>query len=57
MKCPWMTIILHEPETPYTVAQDVTAFGECYRGECPFYKRGKCKRVENETDKKRTGNV
>ena len=41
MKCPYQTKVIHKPE--YTegyvrnFAEDITAFCECIKSECPFY--------------------
>ena len=52
MKCPYQTIVIHEPQhtgmyaTQY--AKDITKFAECIKDECPFYDCGTCSRVKAE---------
>lgn len=41
MKCPYQTITTHKPECTdgyvNQFAQDIVEFGNCLKGECPFY--------------------
>lgn len=41
MKCPYQLKIIHKQEhtKSYYIepAEDITQFGECLKGECPFY--------------------
>ena len=54
MKCPYQTVVIHQPE--YTegdtthFAKDTTIFGECVYRECPLYDKITltCRRAESE---------